>query len=179
MIIKSRLWASLAVAFAMVLAAGLGVAGPATADTGSSELAAAETSEYGATLNIQYESQTDGYVRTTEYENATVTEMQIAECPISVVANKPTKSGSQIRGRGSVTLGRGCTGTWEVLVHIQIYSIEWIARDTDIWDLHAPTSSSFLINADCRRGQWRTQIIVQKGSEDQADASNHLNVTSC
>ncbi|MCC3761511.1 hypothetical protein K3N28_00250 [Glycomyces sp. TRM65418] len=179
MTIRSRWWASLAAAFAMVLAAGLGVAEPATAGPGSGDLAAADASEYGAVLDVQYESQPDGYVRTTEYENASVTEFQIASCQITVSANKPAKYGSQIRGSGNMRLSSGCSGAWEVLLHVQIYSIEWISQRTLRHTVYAPYSASFSTGADCKRGQWRTEIIVQRGGQDAASRSNVLNVTSC
>jgi hypothetical protein len=179
MTIRSRLWASPAVALAMVLAAGFGVAGPATADTGSGDLAAAEAPEYGAMLHGQYEAQPDGYVRTTEYENATVTEFQIASCNITASANKPTKHGSQIRASGNIRLSSGCSGAWEVLLHVAIYSVDWIPVRTLRHTVYAPYEAYFSTGADCKRGQWRSEIIVQKGSTNKASRSNVLNVTSC
>ncbi|MQM25879.1 hypothetical protein [Glycomyces albidus] len=179
MITRSRLWASLAAAFAMVFAAGLGVAGPAAAGPDSGGLAAADTSAYGAVLNVEYESQPDGFVRTTEYENATVTDIQIASCQITVAANKPTKSSSRVRGSGNMSLSSGCSGTWEVLLHVQIYSIEWISQSTLRRDVYAPYSAYFSTSADCKRGQWRSEIIVQRGTNDAASRSSVLTVSSC
>jgi hypothetical protein len=179
MIIRSRLWASLTVAFAMVLAAGFSVAGPAAAEPGSGDLAAADASELGAMLSVEYESQPDGFVRTTEYENATVTEFQIASCQITVSANKPTKSGSQIRGSGNMKLSSGCSGAWEVLLHVQIYSIDWISQKTLRQTVYAPYSAYFSTAATCKKGTWRSEIIVQKGNNDAASRSSTLSVSSC
>lgn len=164
----------------MVLAAGLGVAGPATAAPGSDDLAAADASEYGAVLNMQYESQPDGYVRTTEYENATVTEMQIASCNVTVAANKPTKTGSYVRGSGNMSLSSGCSGTWEVLLHVAIYSVDWIPVKTYRSTVSSAPVDKYVSTATgCKRGQWRSEIIVQKGSTNKASRSSVLNVTSC
>ncbi len=179
MSIRSRLWASLAVALAMVLAAGFGGAGPAAAEPGGGDLAAADSSKFGAVLDFQYESTPDGFIRTTEYENATVSEFQIASCQITVSANRPTKSGSQVRGSGNMSLSSGCSGAWEVLLHVQIYSIEWISQRTMRTTVYAPYSAYFSTAAACERGTWRSEIIVQRGSEDAASRSSSLSVSSC
>lgn len=180
MITRSRLWTSLAVAFTMVLSTGLGVAGPASAEQTSEDLAAADASGPGAMLSVEYETQPDGFVRTTAYENVTVTEFQIAGCNITVSANTPTKSGSQVRGSGNMKLGSGCTGAWTVLLHVSIYSVDWIPVKTLKQTVYAPYSAYFSTAATCKKGTWRSEIIVQKGGENEAARSNPtLKVNSC
>lgn len=183
MINRSRSWAALAVALAMVLTTGLGVGGPAAAAPGSVDLAetaeATGSPDLGAMLSVSYEAQPDGFIRTTAYENTTVTEIQAASCQITVSANKPVKSGTRIRGSGDMKLGSGCTGAWQVLLHVQIYSIDWIAQTTMRQTVYAPYSAYFSTSTACKKGQWRSEIIVQKGSNDAASRSSVLTVSSC
>ncbi|SDE52011.1 hypothetical protein [Glycomyces harbinensis] len=177
---RSRLWATLAVPLAMVLAAGLGVAGPAAADTGTGEPAAAEEAELGAVLDVQYEPQPDGYIEVTEYENATEVTAVAAACTMTVRAYKPTKSGTNLRGEGYFKLSGCGSSPFKVIFSLEIYvNGYWLEVASYDYSVTPPASGYPRVVAPCKRGSYSTELLVQRGSEDAYQTSDILNVSSC
>ncbi|MFC3494239.1 hypothetical protein [Glycomyces rhizosphaerae] len=181
MTIRSRLWASLAVALAMILAAGLGVAGPAAADSGTGDLAAADAAELGALLDVEVVPQPDGYIEITEYEKATEITMVAADCERTVRANKPTKSSSRIRGSGYYSISGCGSSPYEVIISIEVYvNGNWLSMHS--WDFltYPPISGEPSISTPCKKGGWTTEInLLKDGSSVRYMRSNVLEVTSC
>jgi hypothetical protein len=179
MTITSRRGASLVVAREMGLAAGRGVAGPAAAGPGDGDLAAVEAAEFGEVLEVQY-SHPDGFTRTTEYENATASEVGPAACSTTTSAYRPTKVSTQVRGRGYLAISGCGGGAWEVLVTVKLWvNGEWVGRGTTRHTVYSPWSGTIGASANCRRGSWITEIIVQRGNQDQSSRSTILTVSSC
>ncbi|WP_199042922.1 hypothetical protein [Glycomyces salinus] len=180
MTIRSRLWASLAVALAMVLAAGLATADPAAAGPDDADLTAAEAAELGAVLNVQYESQPDGYIKITEYENAYEVTGVAAACTMTTRAYKPRQSGSRIRGTGYYEL-RGCgSSPFEVIISIEIYvNGYWLSRHSWSFQTYPPISGEPSISTSCDEGNWSTELFVRRGNNEQYTTSSVLNVSSC
>lgn len=180
MTIKSRLWAALPVALAMVLAAGLAAADPAAAGPDDADLSAADASELGAVLDVQYEAQPDGYIRTTEYENATVTEFELASCRLTTTAYRPTVVGSNLRGKGYFAISSGCSGTWKVQVNLKlrVYN-EWTPIHHARSFFYPPYSGTMGAATNCRKGDWITEIFIERGNELQVSRSSTRRVSSC
>lgn len=181
MTIRSRLWASLAVALAMVLAAGLGVAGPAAADRSSADLAAADATELGATLDVEYVPQPDGYIKTTEYENATEITAVASGCTMVVRAYKPRKSSSNIYGTGYYSLSGCGSSPFEVIISIEIYSGGyWLDMHSWKFLTYPPVSGEPSVHTACKRGSWSTELVVQRSDNKyKYMTSDILNVSSC
>jgi hypothetical protein len=181
MITRLRLWASLTVAFAMLLAAGLGAAGPAAADSGTGDLAAADAAELGSLLGVEYVPQPDGYIEITEYENATEITMVAADCTRTVTAYRPTKSSSRIRGSGYYQISGCGTSPYEVIISLEIYvNGNWVSMHS--WDFmtYPPISGEPSISTPCKRGGWTTEMnLLKDGTSVKYMRSNALNVTSC
>lgn len=178
MTIRSRLWASLAVALAMVLAAGLATADPAAAGPEDADLAAAEASELGAVLDVQYEPQPDGYIKITEYENAYEVTGVAASCRMTTVAYKPTTSSTRVRAKGKYEL-RGCgSSPFEVVLSADIYvNGYWLSRNSWSFKAYPPTAATISIPADCRTGTWTSWIFVTRGNTEQGARSDPQRVT--
>ncbi|RRS01502.1 hypothetical protein [Glycomyces terrestris] len=181
MTIRSRLWASLAVALAMMLAAGMGVAGPAAADSGAGDLAAADAAELGALLDVEVMPQPDGYIEITEYENATEITMVAADCERTVRAYKPTKSSSRVRGSGYYRISGCGTSPYEVIISIELYTNNnWVSMHSWNFTTYPPISGEPSISTPCKRGGWTTEInLLKDGSSVKYVRSDVLNVTSC
>lgn len=181
MTIRSRLWASLTVALAMILAAGLGVAQPAAADSGTGDLAAADAAELGALLDVEVVPQPDGYIEITKYENATDITMVAADCVRTVRANKPTKTTSRIRGSGHYSISGCGSSPYEVILSIEIYvDGNWLSMHSWNFVTHPPISAEISTGTPCKRGGWSTEInLLKNGSTIKYMRSDVLNVTSC
>jgi hypothetical protein len=181
MTIRSRLWASLAVALAMILAAGLGVAGPAAADSDTGDLAAADAAELGALLDVEYVPQPDGYIEITEYENANEITMVAADCTRTVRANKPTKSTSRIRGSGYYKISGCGSSPYEVIISLEIYvQGNWLSMHNWSFLTYPPISGEPSISTPCKRGGWTTTMnLTKNGTSVRYLRSDVLEVTSC
>jgi hypothetical protein len=177
--LRLRLFASLGVALAMVLAAGFGVAGPAAAAEGA-DAAVAEEADLGAVLDVQYEPQPDGYIKITEYETATEVTAVAAACELTVRAYKPTRSGSYIRGEGYYKL-TGCgTSPFEIIISLDIYvNGYWLSVASYDYKVTPPASGYPRVAATCKRGSYSAALLVQRGSTDKYVTSDVLNVSSC
>jgi len=180
MTIRSRLWASLTVGLAMVLAAGLGVAGPAAAAPGSGDLAAADASKLGAVLDVQYESQPDGYIKITEYENATDITAVAAACTMTTRAYKPTRSGSYLRGEGYFKLSGCGSSPFKIIISLEIeVNGYWLEVASYDYMATPPTSGYPRVAATCKRGSYSSELLVKRGTTEQYMTSSILNVSSC
>lgn len=177
MTIRSRLWASLAVALAMVLAAGLASAEPAAAGPDDAESTAAEAAELGAVLDVQYEPQPDGYLEITEYENAFEVKGVAAACRLTVLAYKPTKSSSRVRAKGYYEI-RGCgSSPFEVILSADIYAGGyWLSRHSWNFKTYPPISGYVSTSAACKDGTWTSWLLVQRGSREKAVRSDSRTV---
>jgi hypothetical protein len=149
MSIRTRLWASLIAALAMVLA-GLATAGPAVADPGAAK-----------------------------YENVTATESALAVCDLDASANKPTKSGGRVRGSGNISVTGCSTSWEVLLHLKVYVRGEWLPVTTLRQTVYAPYSAYFSTSTACREGRWLTEIIIQRGAEDAAARSTQLVVEDC
>jgi len=178
--LRLKLFASLSVALAMVLVAGFGVAGPATAAEGA-DATVSEEAELGAVLDVQHEPLPDGYIEITEYENATEFTMVAADCERTVRANKPTKSSSRIRGSGYYSI-TGCgSSPYEVIISLEIYvNGNWLSMHNWSFLTYPPISGEPSISTPCKRGGWTTTMnLTKNGTSYKYLRSNALNVTSC
>jgi len=180
MIIRSRLWASLAVTLSMVLAAGLGAAGPAAAAPGSGDLAAADASKLGAVLDVQYKPQPDGYLKITDYENATDITAVAAACTITARAYKPTRSGSYIRGEGYFKLSGCGSSPFKIVMSLDIeVNGYWVSVASYSYTATPPTSGYPRVAATCKRGSYSAALLVKRGTTERYMTSDILNVSSC
>lgn len=164
----------------MMLAAGLGVAGPAAADSGTGDLAAADAAELGALLDVEVVPQPDGYIEITEYENATEITMVAADCERTVRANKPTKSSSRIRGSGYYSISGCGSSPYEVIISLEIFvSGNWLSMHS--WSfLTYPRSVASPASARPAKGGWTTTMnLTKNGSSVKYLRSSALDVSSC